>query len=75
MLRGKICCRGTGWSICWTPVRRFWSLSQLAAFGLYDDDAPGGGLICGIGQVSGREVMILANDATVKGGVYFPADH
>jgi 3-methylcrotonyl-CoA carboxylase beta subunit len=48
-------------------------LSQLAANGLYDDAAPGAGLICGIGQVRHREVMIIANDATVKGGVYFPA--
>ncbi len=55
------------------PGTPFLELSQLAAFGLYGDDAPGGGLICGIGTVSGREVMILANDATVKGGVYFPA--
>jgi 3-methylcrotonyl-CoA carboxylase beta subunit len=51
----------------------FLELSQLAAYGLYDGDAPGGGLICGIGQVSNREVMVVANDATVKGGVYFPA--
>ena len=54
------------------PGSPFLELSQLAANGLYDDDAPGAGLICGIGQVSGREVMIVANDATVKGGVYFP---
>jgi 3-methylcrotonyl-CoA carboxylase beta subunit len=54
------------------PGAPFLELSQLAANGLYNDDAPGGGLICGIGQVSGREVMIVANDATVKGGVYFP---
>ena len=55
------------------PGAPFLELSQLAAYGLYDDDAPGGGLICGIGQVANREVMIIANDATVKGGVYFPA--
>ncbi|WP_297369477.1 carboxyl transferase domain-containing protein, partial [Acidocella sp.] len=54
------------------PVSAFLELGQLAAFGLYNDDAPGAGLICGIGTVSGREVMIIANDATVKGGVYFP---
>jgi 3-methylcrotonyl-CoA carboxylase beta subunit len=54
------------------PGSPFLELSQLAAHRLYDDDAPGAGLICGIGQVSGREVMIIANDATVKGGVYFP---
>lgn len=55
------------------PGAPFLELSQLAANGLYDDDAPGAGLICGIGQVANREVMIVANDATVKGGVYFPA--
>jgi 3-methylcrotonyl-CoA carboxylase beta subunit len=51
----------------------FLELSQLAAYDLYDNDAPGAGLICGVGRVAGREVMIVANDATVKGGVYFPA--
>src|SRR5436190_18513764 len=45
----------------------FLEVGQLAAFGLYDDDAPAAGLITGIGRVSGREVMIVANDATVKG--------
>ena len=39
---------------------------------MYDDEAPGAGIIAGIGRVSGREVMIVANDATVKGGAYFP---
>ena len=52
----------------------FLEVGQLAAFGLYDDEAPAAGLITGIGRVSGREVMIVANDATVKGGVYYPAD-
>jgi len=50
----------------------FLEVGQLAAGGLYDDDAPAAGLIAGIGRVSGREVMIVANDATVKGGVYYP---
>jgi 3-methylcrotonyl-CoA carboxylase beta subunit len=50
----------------------FLEIGQLAAFGLYDDEAPGAGIICGIGRVSGCEVMIVANDATVKGGVYYP---
>ena len=54
------------------PGAPFLELSQLAANGLYGDDAPGAGLICGIGQVANREVMIIANDATVKGSVYFP---
>jgi 3-methylcrotonyl-CoA carboxylase beta subunit/propionyl-CoA carboxylase len=47
-------------------------LSPLAAWGLYDDEAPAAGIVTGIGRVSGREVMIVANDATVKGGTYYP---
>jgi 3-methylcrotonyl-CoA carboxylase beta subunit len=50
----------------------FLELSPLAAFGMYGDDSPGAGLITGIGRVSGRECMIVANDATVKGGTYYP---
>jgi acetyl-CoA carboxylase carboxyltransferase component len=50
----------------------FLELSALAAFGMYDDEAPGAGLVTGIGRVVGREVMIVANDATVKGGTYYP---
>ncbi|NNE05989.1 MAG: methylcrotonoyl-CoA carboxylase [Xanthomonadales bacterium] len=50
----------------------FLELSSLAANGLYDDQAPSAGLITGIGRVHGREVLIVANDATVKGGTYFP---
>ena len=50
----------------------FLELSSLAAKGLYDDEAPCAGLITGIGRVAGREVMVVANDATVKGGTYFP---
>jgi acetyl-CoA carboxylase carboxyltransferase component len=47
-------------------------LSALAANGMYDDEAPAAGVVTGIGRVSGREVLIVANDATVKGGTYFP---
>ena len=47
-------------------------LSPLAAADMYDDEAPAAGIVTGIGRVSGREVMIVANDATVKGGTYFP---
>jgi len=54
------------------PGAAFLEIGQLAANGMYESEAPGAGLICGIGTVSGREVMIVANDATVKGGVYFP---
>jgi 3-methylcrotonyl-CoA carboxylase beta subunit/propionyl-CoA carboxylase len=50
----------------------FLELSPLAAYAMYEDEAPGAGLVSGIGRVSGREVLIVANDATVKGGTYFP---
>src|SRR5688500_18244354 len=50
----------------------FLELAPLAADGLYDDDAPGAGLVTGIGRVEGREVLVVANDATVKGGTYYP---
>jgi acetyl-CoA carboxylase carboxyltransferase component len=50
----------------------FLELSALAAGGLYDDAAPSAGIITGIGVIAGRRVMIIANDATVKGGTYFP---
>jgi acetyl-CoA carboxylase carboxyltransferase component len=54
------------------PGTAFLELSPLAAYGLYDGDAPAAGIITGIGVVHGREVVIVANDATVKGGTYFP---
>jgi acetyl-CoA carboxylase carboxyltransferase component len=54
------------------PGSPFLELSALAAFGMYGGDAPGAGLVTGLGRVSGREVMVVANDATVKGGTYFP---
>jgi 3-methylcrotonyl-CoA carboxylase beta subunit len=54
------------------PGSPFLEVGALAAFALYGGEAPGAGLICGIGRVSGREVMIVANDPTVKGGAYFP---
>jgi 3-methylcrotonyl-CoA carboxylase beta subunit len=50
----------------------FLELSVLAGFGMYDDEAPAGGIVTGIGRVHGREVMVVANDATVKGGTYYP---
>src|SRR3954471_12398007 len=50
----------------------FLELSQLAAWGMYEDEVPCAGMITGIGRVSGRECLILAHDATVKGGTYFP---
>jgi 3-methylcrotonyl-CoA carboxylase beta subunit len=54
------------------PGTPFLELSALAANGLYDEEIAGAGLISGIGQVSGRTVMIVCNDATVKGGTYYP---
>ncbi len=54
------------------PAAPFLEIGALAAHGLYGDEAPGAGVIAGVGRVSGREVMIVANDATVKGGAYFP---
>jgi len=54
------------------PDSPFLELSPLAAHGMYEDEAPGAGLVTGIGRVAGREVMVIANDATVKGGTYFP---
>src|SRR5688572_10283393 len=54
------------------PGAPFLEVGQLTAFGLYGDEAPAAGVITGVGRVSGREVMIVANDATVKGGAYFP---
>jgi len=54
------------------PGSPFLELSSLAAYGIYDDQAPCAGVITGIGRVQGIEVMVVANDATVKGGTYFP---
>ena len=50
----------------------FLELSPLAAWEMYEDEAPGAGLVTGIGRVAGREVLVVANDATVKGGTYYP---
>ena len=54
------------------PGSPFLELSPLAATGLYDDDAPGAGIVTGIGRVEGTTCVIVANDATVKGGTYYP---
>jgi 3-methylcrotonyl-CoA carboxylase beta subunit len=54
------------------PGSAFLELSALAAGGLYDDEAPGAGIVTGIGRVEGVECVIVANDATVKGGTYYP---
>jgi acetyl-CoA carboxylase carboxyltransferase component len=54
------------------PGTPFLEIGALAGFGLYEGQAPSAGLVCGIGRVRGREVTVVANDATVKGGTYFP---
>jgi len=54
------------------PGSPFLELSPFAAWGMYNHQAPGAGIVTGIGRVAGREVMLIANDATVKGGSYFP---
>ena len=54
------------------PGAPFLELSPLAGHGLYGEEVPAGGLITGVGQVKGQECVIVANDATVKGGTYFP---
>jgi acetyl-CoA carboxylase carboxyltransferase component len=54
------------------PGTAFLELSPLAAHGCYDGEAPGASIVTGIGRVAGREIVVVANDATVKGGTYFP---
>ena len=54
------------------PGTAFLEIGQFAAWDTYDDEVPAAGLIAGVGQVAGRLVMIVANDATVKGGTYYP---
>ncbi|MBX5475255.1 MAG: methylcrotonoyl-CoA carboxylase, partial [Thermoleophilia bacterium] len=54
------------------PDTAFLELNALAAWDLYDDQAPAAGIVTGIGVIEGRECVIVANDATVKGGSYFP---
>src|SRR5258708_4972500 len=54
------------------PGSAFLELSPLAATGLYDDEAPGAGIVTGVGRVEGTTCVVVANDATVKGGTYYP---
>ncbi|WP_306365023.1 carboxyl transferase domain-containing protein [Nocardia sp. CC227C] len=54
------------------PGSPFLELAPLAATGMYDDECPGAGVIAGIGRIAGRECVVVANDATVKGGTYYP---
>src|SRR5271169_1622007 len=54
------------------PGSPFLELSPLAAYGMYGGEVPSAGIITGVGRISGRECVVVANDATVKGGTYFP---
>jgi 3-methylcrotonyl-CoA carboxylase beta subunit len=69
--RGKLLARDRV-SALLDPHTPFLELSTLAAFDLYDNEAPGAGIVTGIGRISGREAVVVANDATVKGGTYYP---
>ena len=69
--RGKLLPRERVRMLC-DPGAPFLEFSQLAAYHMYHNEAPGAGIITGIGRVSGRECLIVCNDATVKGGTYFP---
>src|SRR5919106_6726709 len=54
------------------PGSPFLELSPLAGYGVYEDETPGAGIVTGIGRIAGRDAIIVANDATVKGGTYYP---
>jgi acetyl-CoA carboxylase carboxyltransferase component len=69
--RGKLTARER-LDLLFDPNTPFLELSPLAAYNMYDNQAPSAGIITGIGVVHGREVLVVANDATVKGGTYFP---
>jgi acetyl-CoA carboxylase carboxyltransferase component len=69
--RGKLPARERVDLLC-DPGTTFLELNALAAWGLYDGDAPAAGIVTGIGVVEGRQCVIVANDATVKGGSYYP---
>jgi 3-methylcrotonyl-CoA carboxylase beta subunit len=69
--RGKLTARERIAGLC-DPGTEFLELSPLAAHGMYDEAAPGAGIVAGVGTVSGRRCVIAANDATVKGGTYYP---
>lgn len=69
--RGKLLPRDRVYALL-DPGSAFLELSQLAAYEVYDDNVPAAGIITGIGRVGGQECIIVANDATVKGGTYFP---
>ena len=72
MPRAGNCCRGIGCSGLIDPGSPFLELSPLAALDMYTKDIHGAGIITGVGRISGRECVIVCNDATIKGGTYFP---
>lgn len=69
--RGKLLARDRVKALV-DPGTDFLEIGALAANGMYEDQAPGAGMIAGVGVIHGRETLIIANDATVKGGTYFP---
>jgi acetyl-CoA carboxylase carboxyltransferase component len=69
--RGKLTARERIDRLC-DPGTAFLELNALAAWGLYDEQAPSAGIVTGIAVIEGRECVVVANDATVKGGSYFP---
>jgi len=69
--RGKLLVRDRISTLC-DENTPFLELNALAAYNIYDNDAPSAGVVTGVGVINGRECMIVANDATVKGGTYFP---
>ena len=71
LARGKLLPRARVQALL-DPGTPFLELAPLAALNLYNNDAPGGGLIAGVGRVSGVDCMVVCNDATVKGGTYYP---
>ena len=71
LARGKLLARDRVSALI-DPGSPFLEFSQLAAFGMYGGEVPGAGIVTGIGRVSGVECVIVANDATVKGGTYYP---
>lgn len=69
--RGKMLARERINALC-DPDSFFMEFSALAAYGMYDNEVPSAGIVTGIGHIHGQEVVIIANDATVKGGTYYP---
>jgi len=69
--RGKLLARDRVTALL-DPGSRFLELSPLAGSGLYPEDTPSAGIVTGVGLIHGREVVVVANDATVKGGTYYP---